>query len=188
MGVLIARAHGIDLRKVGSGNIGATNLFRALGAKWGLIGFALDTLKGLLPTLCCAWLGLHGWALGAPAVALVVGHCYSPYLRFAGGKGVATSLGVALALFWPAGLIPFLLWIGVTAVSRYVSLGSVVALPTAPVIAALLGASGPEVAAMAVAAVLCVVRHAENLERLVQGTENRLGRRKAPPSEEDTQP
>jgi glycerol-3-phosphate acyltransferase PlsY len=184
VGVLIARSQGVDLRKVGSGNIGATNLFRALGAKWGLIGFALDTLKGFIPVLACAKLGLTGWALGAAGLAAVVGHCFTPYLRFAGGKGVATSLGVAFALYWPAGLVPLLVWIAVTAVWRYVSLGSVVALPTAPVIAALLGAPGPLVAAMGAAAVLCVTRHISNLERLVKGTESRLGSRKSTPTEE----
>ena len=184
VGVLVARSRGVDLRSVGSGNIGATNLFRALGAKYGLLGFGLDTLKGFLPVFACATMGLTNWALGAAAVAAVVGHCYSPYLRFAGGKGVATSLGVALALYWPAGAFPFALWIAITAASRYVSLGSVIALPAAPVLAALLGCPGPLVAAMGVAAVLCVTRHVENLERLVKGTESRLGSRRKTATEE----
>jgi glycerol-3-phosphate acyltransferase PlsY len=122
IGLLIARSRGVDLRKIGSGNIGATNVFRALGAKLGLLSFALDVLKGFLPPLLAARaLGVTGWALGAAGMATVVGHCFSPYLRFAGGKGVATSLGIALALYWPAGAFPFALWIAITAVTRYVS-------------------------------------------------------------------
>jgi len=189
VGVLIARSRGVDLRKVGSGNIGATNLFRALGVRYGLLGFALDTLKGYLPVAVAgAALNLSGWALGATAIATVVGHCYSPYLRFSGGKGVATSLGIALALYWPAGAFPFALWITITAVTRYVSLGSVMALTAAPVLAALLGAPGPLVAAMGCATILCVTRHVENLERLLKGTENRFGSRKAAPMEEGGDP
>jgi len=179
VGILIARSRGVDLRKVGSGNIGATNLFRALGAKYGVLGFALDTLKGFVPvTLAGAVLHLAGWSLGAAALATVLGHCYSPYLRFTGGKGVATSLGIALALYWPAGAFPFALWITITAVTRYVSLGSVIALTAAPVLASLLGAPGPLVAAMGCATILCVTRHVENLERLLKGTESRFGGKK----------
>ena len=189
VGILIARSRGVDLRKVGSGNIGATNLFRALGVRYGLLGFALDTLKGFAPAMVAgAVLQLSGWALGAAAFAIVVGHCYSPYLRFAGGKGVATSLGIALALYWPAGAFPLGLWILITAVTRYVSLGSVIALPSAVVLAAALGAPGPLVAAMGGAAVLCVTRHVENLERLLKGTESRFGSKKPAPTEEGGTP
>ena len=184
VGILIARSRGVDLRKVGSGNIGATNLFRALGAKYGLLGFGLDTLKGFAPVMAAgAALHLEGWALGAAGLVTVVGHCYSPYLRFAGGKGVATSLGIALALYWPAGAFPFALWIAITAITRYVSLGSVIALTSAVVLASALGAPGPLVAAMGCATILCVARHVENLERLLKGTESRFGSRKPGPTE-----
>jgi glycerol-3-phosphate acyltransferase PlsY len=185
IGLLIAQSRGVDLRKIGSGNIGATNVFRALGAKLGLLSFALDVLKGFLPPLLAAKaLGVTGWALGAAGLATVVGHCFSPYLRFAGGKGVATSLGIALALYWPAGAFPFALWIVITALTRYVSLGSVIALTSAPVLAAVMGAPGPLVAAMGCATVLSVTRHVGNLERLLKGTESRFGSKGAAPARE----
>ncbi len=105
-GMLIAAAHGIDLRKVGSGNIGATNLSRALGRRWAYVCFVLDLAKGLLPTLAAGiWLdgiaGTNGLlAQLAVGCAAVTGHVFPVYLRFKGGKGVATSFGVALGL-WP---------------------------------------------------------------------------------------
>lgn len=176
VGVLLARSRGVDLRKVGSGNIGATNLFRALGLKYGLLGFALDTLKGLVPVaLCRSALSVSDRTLAVAGFAAVFGHCFSPYLRFRGGRGVATSLGIALALYWPAGALPFLAWLAVTASTRYVSLGSVIALVLAPLVGAALGASDPFVVALAAASILSIMRHVENIDRLVRGTENRLG-------------
>jgi glycerol-3-phosphate acyltransferase PlsY len=179
VGLLIARARGVDLRQVGSGNIGATNLFRAVGAKYGLLGFALDVLKGFVPALLASRpLHLTGWALGAVALAAVVGHCFSPYLRFSGGKGVAPSLGVVLALHWPAGVMGLAVWILVMLASRMVSLGSIIALIVAPVSAAAMGASGPEAWALAAGAILCIVLHHENIGRLLSGKEHRFGTRK----------
>ena len=105
-GMLIAAAHGIDLRKVGSGNIGATNLSRALGRRWAYVCFVLDLAKGLLPTLAAGiWLDGIAGANGllaqlAVGCAAITGHVFPVYLRFKGGKGVATSFGVALGL-WP---------------------------------------------------------------------------------------
>ena len=105
-GILIAAAHGIDLRKVGSGNIGATNLSRALGRRWAYVCFILDLAKGLLPTLAAGvWLGENGTTMAliaqlAVGCAAIIGHVFPVYLGFKGGKGVATSFGVALGL-WP---------------------------------------------------------------------------------------
>ncbi|MGQ9732161.1 MAG: glycerol-3-phosphate 1-O-acyltransferase PlsY, partial [Candidatus Zipacnadales bacterium] len=177
VGVLLARSRRIDLRKVGSGNIGATNVFRALGIKMGVLSFLLDTLKGFLPVMVAGRLiGLTDWVWGACAVATVIGHCFSPYLGLTGGKGVATSLGIALALFWPSGVIPFALWIVLLALTRYVSFASIVGLTAAPIVGAILGASDAVMVAMGCATILAVVRHHENIARLLAGTENRLGR------------
>jgi glycerol-3-phosphate acyltransferase PlsY len=188
---LIAKAvRGIDIREVGSGNVGATNVGRALGRKWGILVFALDVLKGFLPTL--AALLLHRCRIGEAELPLgvaltgfaaVAGHNWPIFLKFRGGKGMATSCGVFLALF-PLGLaIALGVWVVTTALTRYVSVGSMVAAAALLACALLLrpgpfGAGKFLTALAAVAAVLSVVRHRSNIARLVQGTENRIGRRR----------
>lgn len=197
-GVLLARSRGVDLRTVGSGNVGATNVGRALGAKWGYLCFALDVAKGLLPTLAAGWL-LRGNALGSafprPPLAAqgvwlgvglgcILGHVFSFYLRGRGGKGVATGLGVVLGVFpyftWP-GLVALGLWIVVTLASRYVSLGSITAaagfLPLFLAFNWPVGQLWPLAVFAAVMAALILARHRVNIVRLWRGTENRIGRR-----------
>jgi glycerol-3-phosphate acyltransferase PlsY len=194
-GVLIARSKGIDLRKHGSGNVGATNCGRVCGRKWGCLCFVLDVGKGLLPVLLVGWLvrptapakppGLMqqaGWLLtGCGAVA---GHVFSFWLRFRGGKGVATALGVVVGI-WPyftcAGLIALGVWVLVTLASRYVSLGSITAAVVfLPAFAALNWpptALWPMGAFAALMVALILVRHRSNIRRLLNGTENRIGRK-----------
>jgi len=121
---------GIDVRDFGSGNIGASNVWRTLGPVWGIVVFALDVCKGLGPTL----LARHqphapGWLPVAAGVAAVLGHNFSPFLRFKGGKGVATTLGVAFGLSWAAALVGFAVWGICLAVTRYISVASVVGVP-----------------------------------------------------------
>lgn len=144
-GMLIARARGVDLRQVGSGNVGATNVGRALGPRWFAIVFALDLCKGLLPTLASGWaagtLGTltvepgDAWPWLGTMAAAVLGHMYSPFLGFRGGKGVATGLGATLGVF-PALTIPALFAAGVFAVVfalwRYVSAASIAAALSLP--------------------------------------------------------
>ena len=191
-GYLIAKAvRGIDIREVGSGNVGATNVGRTLGRNWGMLVFLLDLLKGFLPTL--AALVLHGRSIGAPALpagaaltgfAAVAGHNWPIFLKFKGGKGMATSCGVFLAAF-PLGLLIALgVWVAATAITRYVSVGSMAAAAALLACTLLLGrdpfGAGRFLTALAaVAAVLSVVRHRSNLARLIQGTENRIGRKPA---------
>jgi len=137
-GYLMGRARGVDLRTRGSGNIGATNVARVLGRRWGLLCFALDVLKGLAPVLL-AGLVIAGRGASAPgparqgawlavAFGAIAGHVFPVWLRFRGGKGVATSLGVLLG-FYPyftfAGLAALAIWVAVVAVWRYVSLASI---------------------------------------------------------------
>ncbi len=198
-GVILARAHGVNLREVGSGNVGATNVARALGRKWGYLCFVLDVLKGFVPVMAAgvylrtlrgfpspphqaAWLGV--------GFGVIAGHVFSFYLRFRGGKGVASSLGVVLGMypyFTFVGLIALVLWIVVTLVSRYVSLGSVTAaaafVPLFVAIGWLMGwrpieRLWPLLIFAAAMVVLIVWRHRTNIVRLARGTENRIGSRK----------
>ncbi len=180
-GLLIARAYGIpDLRKLGSGNIGASNVLRTAGTKPAIACWLIDALKGAGPTLIAgSAIGMGGWWQVAAALAAICGHCFSPYLGFKGGRGVATSLGVILALDWRVGLIGFGIWIAIVAVTRYISLGSVAAMLCAiPLMWLFHGhqENGLQlVVAGAAVAILVTVRHAENIQRLINGTESKIG-------------
>jgi glycerol-3-phosphate acyltransferase PlsY len=194
-GLLIARAHGIDLRKIGSGNIGATNVSRALGKKWAYVCFVLDALKGLVPMLLAAGFGLveENASVGQLALwlgvgcAAILGHVFPVYLGFRGGKGVATSMGVVLGL-WPyytlSGLIVLGIWAIAMWIWRYVSLASLLAAVLFPVILTVLICLIPEwrfgnlwplyIAATGIP-LLVIARHAENIKRLLEGSEPKVG-------------
>ena len=189
--VLIGRARGVDIRRHGSGNPGATNLGRAAGKKWGLLCFGLDVGKGLGPTLAYGTL-LPAAALSGPdaarwvavGIAAVAGHMFSPLLGFRGGKGVATGLGAALGLFpvvtVPAGLA-FVAWFVTAKLSGYVGLASVVAAGLLPPLTAVSGwgfglggaATAVFTALTAVLSGLVIFRHRGNLARLRAGEEPR---------------
>ncbi|HYW53894.1 MAG TPA: glycerol-3-phosphate 1-O-acyltransferase PlsY [Dongiaceae bacterium] len=178
-GVLVSRAfYGTDIRRSGSGNIGAANALRTLGKRGAVAVLALDALKGFAPVLAFGALGgLEPAALAA--LAAVVGHCWSPFLSFKGGKGVATLLGAVIALWWPSGAAFGLVWIAAVVACGYASVGSMLAaLAMAPVLWFGLGPIG--FAYGAVAALIIVFRHRDNLDRLRRGTENRLNLLKAP--------
>ena len=173
---LLARARGVDLRTVGSGNIGATNAARALGMRWGAVALLLDAAKGTAAVALGARLGLAEPALVPVAAAAVLGHVFPCFLGFKGGKGVATAAGAFLALE-PAPLGLGLVAFGaVVAVTRYVSLGSLVAgLVVAGAVGATRGPSHPHTWLAAFAVVVLVVRHRENIARLRAGTEAKFG-------------
>jgi acyl phosphate:glycerol-3-phosphate acyltransferase len=179
-GYVVARAKGVDIFKAGSGNIGATNVSRVLGRKYGLLVFALDVLKGALPTaIMRALITEPAWAVAA-GLAAMLGHLFPIYLRFRGGKGVATGFGVVAVLLPVPAAIAFLVWLAVVASTRYVSLASIVAV-VALVAARLLGTQKPfSVAELPVTAfclatgLLVIVKHRANIRRLVQGKENRV--------------
>ena len=189
---LVARMRGVDIRTVGSGNVGATNVFRAVGKGWGILTFVLDAAKGLIPALvfpalAARWTGqpAHpalGLAYGAAAIA---GHNWPVFLGFKGGKGVPTSAGVLLGAAPAAVGIGLALWIVVFVAGRYVSVASIAA--AAAVAGAgwwLYAGEGPwRPAALSVLGVLAIVRHRSNLRRLAAGTEHRFsfGRRGSPP-------
>lgn len=194
-GLLIAKAHGKDLRSIGSGNIGATNVSRALGRKWAYFCFFLDVLKGLIPMLATMFIaGPEGvvqlllWL--AVGCASILGHIFPIYIKFKGGKGVSTSFGVALGL-WPyytvCVLVAFLVWAAVVLIWRYVSLASIAASITfiLSLIAAIILKPEWEFASLwpiliiAVAIpVMVIVRHRENIKRLLAGTESKIGQKK----------
>jgi glycerol-3-phosphate acyltransferase PlsY len=177
-GVLVSRAFfGTDLRHEGSGNIGAANALRTLGRRGAAAVLVLDALKGFAPTLAAALL-VGRLAAVAAGLAAVAGHCWSPFLGLRGGKGVATLFGTLFALWWPAGCAFAAVWIAAVAASGYASVASMLAtLAMAPVLWFGIGAPGLVYGLVATAFV--VVRHRENLERLRDGTENRLSLLKA---------
>lgn len=181
VGLLAGLAAGVDVRTVGSGNIGATNVMRAIGRLAGLAVFVADVLKGAGAVALCGALGVQGWLLAMAAVFVVTGHCFSPYLAFKGGKGVATTLGAFLALRPLPALVCLGVWVVVVVVSRYVSLGSMVAVGIAPMMFFIVAPTRDAHIAVILAALALLVigRHNDNLERLLRGTENRIGRRRS---------
>jgi len=177
-GLLAGLAKGVDVRKSGSGNIGATNVIRVVGVKMGLLVFVLDVLKGLAAVMICRALGAEGWVVVTAGLLAVIGHSFSPYLLFKGGKGVATALGVLIGLHPLTAGICCGLWVLLVVITRYVSLSSVAAVAAAPVsMYLLMPAPDNVVAAVAITPVILLIigRHAENIERLLNGTENRVG-------------
>ncbi len=179
-GLLIGRwVAGIDIRKVGSGNVGATNVGRAIGKGWFVLVFLLDAAKGAGPVLVLAPLAAGGGAGDllrvACAFAAVLGHVFSVWLKFQGGKGVATTAGAISAIAPLAGGLALAAFLGVFLLSRYVSLASMAA-AVAFVPLTYVGDPSPEVTAFAIAvAVLVLVRHRSNIARLRNGTEPKIG-------------
>lgn len=194
--LLLGKLKGVDIRKEGSGNVGATNVWRVLGRRWGVACFFMDMLKGFVPVLgaglIMGWVGDESLGLGqawqwlAVAMAAVLGHVYPLWLRFRGGKGVATGLGVLLG-FWPIltvpGLAAWATWVAMILSLRYVSLASMVAAVSIPVYLVVLhrwrGAHEslwPMLMVTCIMAALVIVRHRSNLVRLFDGTEPKVGR------------
>lgn len=189
-GYVIGRLNGLDIRRHGSGNIGATNVRRVLGRGWGIACFVLDFLKGLLPVLLIgAKLGdaLSLTAESGPILAAagaVAGHVWPVWLGFKGGKGVATTIGALLAVSWLAVVICVGTWVVVFFLTRYVSVASLCAaamLPVGHVIAVLSGVTrdptigSPSLGLLLLLAALIICRHRSNIQRLRAGTEYRFG-------------
>ncbi|MHC4913368.1 MAG: glycerol-3-phosphate 1-O-acyltransferase PlsY [Planctomycetota bacterium] len=191
-GLIIAMAHGKDLRTIGSGNIGATNLSRALGKKWAYLCFCLDVVKGLAPVLAATFIlssppavkDLFLWL--AVGCAAVLGHIFPVYVRFRGGKGVATSFGVALGL-WPyytiCSVFALAVWVSTVLIWRYISLASIAAsitFPIALVLAIMFKPSWdftnlwPLLTAATAIPLMVILRHRQNIKRLIEGTEGKV--------------
>jgi len=197
-GLLIAKAHGKDLRSVGSGNIGATNVSRALGRKWAYFCFVLDVLKGVVPMLVTLSLARDSstpsqtekvillWLWLAVGCGAILGHIFPIYVKFRGGKGVATSFGVALGL-WPYYTIcasfAIVIWVVAVLKWRYVSLASIaasVSFPLVLILAIILRQSWdlfslwPLLIAATAIPLMVIIRHRENVKRLLAGTESKI--------------
>jgi acyl phosphate:glycerol-3-phosphate acyltransferase len=172
-GLIVARVFfKTDIRAEGSGNIGAANAARTFGRGAGALVLVMDALKGFVPTVLAQDVGGLSLALLA-GFAAIVGHCYSPWMRFRGGKGVATELGVLFALAWPAALVFIGVWILAVLATGFASVGSLLAsLSTIGTLWLLLDARAAIYAACVVA--IIAWRHRENIQRLFEGRENRL--------------
>ena len=193
-GVFVARAYGVDIRKVGSGNIGMTNVARSVGGKAAAITFALDVLKGtvcvlisrfLLATFCFGgdWAQTmpqteFGWCASLVWMACVCGHVFSPYLGFHGGKGISVGLGAGLGLCWYVALLAFAVFLLVAIPSRYVSLGSICAAIALPVWAYVFNFTTQALIPTIAVAVMVIWSHRENIKRLRTGTENKFSLKK----------
>ncbi len=197
--LLIARAHGVDVRKVGSGNVGATNVLRSVGRAAGITALLLDALKGFLPAFLipyaiCKYTGVPTEPVIpiACAAAAICGHVWPVYLRFKGGKGIATSAGALIALAPSAVLVGLIGWIIILALSRYVSLASIMAAIIIPAVAWYLYSPAGILLPCSLTAIglLAIVRHRSNIKRLIQGNESKISLRKkvkpAQDSEETT--
>ncbi|HBA73254.1 MAG: acyl-phosphate glycerol 3-phosphate acyltransferase [Geobacteraceae bacterium GWC2_55_20] len=173
-GLLLGKAYGIDVRKEGSGNIGATNLYRTVGRKVGAMTLTGDCLKGLIPVLAVKYSSLPPDFAAWVGLAAFCGHVFSLFLKFKGGKGVATALGVFLALAPMAVAIAIAVFAAIMSSWRYVSLGSIAAAAIMPVAVALRGGNRALVTVTLIIAVIVILRHHENIRRLIAGTENRF--------------
>jgi acyl phosphate:glycerol-3-phosphate acyltransferase len=180
-GYLIAKSKGVDIRSVGSGNIGATNVIRAVGKTAGIVVFLLDVSKGLIPSLVAhhliqrpEWLGSQQEFAFIAGLTAVLGHCLSPFLGFKGGKGVATALGAMFGASPLVALTVFAIFLLSLAISRYVSLSSLIAACALPLFGWLYEDPPTLIGAYIVLAVLLFLRHRSNIKRLMDGTESKF--------------
>lgn len=173
-GVLLSKACGVDIRATGSGNIGATNVYRTLGRRVGIMTLIGDCLKGLAPVLTAKALGLELEWVAAVGVAAFLGHVYTVFLGFKGGKGVATALGVFLGAAPLAVLVAVVVFALVLWKWRYVSLASISAAAAMPLIVFFTIKSLPVVVMALFIAALVIYKHKENIQRLLAGTESRF--------------
>lgn len=178
--ILISKAvSGKDIRESGSGNAGATNMLRTMGKKYAVITLILDILKGVVAVLVAKLSVIGGgydWSIYAAGLAVIVGHCFPVFFGFKGGKGVATGFGVLLMWNWQTGLIVLVVALIIMAITRYVSLGSVIAAVLFAVIEGVkLRENIPALICVIVVAALLVWNHRANIVRLAKGEENKLG-------------
>lgn len=198
-GFLVGKAKGIDVRKTGSGNIGATNVTRALGKKIGVLVLIVDALKGFLacrlaPIIALQLAGLnpaaddplHERFAVVGGICAILGHNYTFWLKFKGGKGIATTGGALLALMPIVGLFCIATWIIFLTLSRYVSIASIAAAVAVPISAWALGRSNLMIGVALILGTLAIFKHRDNIRRLMAGTEQRIGGKKPKMSEQDS--
>lgn len=176
-GLLAGLVAGVDVRKVGSGNIGTANVLRGAG-KWAALATLLgDMLKGVIPVVLARVLTDNDWVVAIVALAAVAGHCWPIFLRFKGGKGVATGSGTAVGLAPVVGLGLFAFWWAVVLVSRYTSLGAIAVMAVSPFVFLLTGQPLPYILYTVLGGGLVLWRHRENAWALIKGTERKVGQR-----------
>ncbi len=173
-GLLLGKAYGIDVRKEGSGNIGATNLYRTVGRKVGIITLIGDCLKGLLPVVIVKFSALPPELTAWVGLAAFCGHVFSVFLKFRGGKGVATALGVFLALAPMAVALALILFAVMMYLWRYVSLGSITAAAVMPLAVFFTGGSRTVTMVTLIISLIVILRHHENIGRLLSGNERKF--------------
>ena len=191
-GFIIGKVNGIDIRKQGSCSTGATNVTRTVGKPWGLFCFFLDFLKGFLPVLCVETFipnlldipdNLCGITVILVVLAVVAGHIYPIYLKFKGGKGIATGTGALVAITPPAIICGLILWVIIFKISRYVSLASIMAAIAVAVLTIVFAANNfypiplPQQIFVVFLAIFAIYKHSSNIKRLLNGTENRFDKK-----------
>ena len=173
-GYILGSLAGVDVRKAGSGNVGATNVTRVVGKRYGIFTLVADIAKGFIPVVIALNLGLTSTATAFVGIAAFLGHLYPVFLRFQGGKGVATALGVFLGLAPWATLVLMVIFVLVILTTRVVSLSSMVAAASAPIAFWLLSYSPTLMGTSFFIALMIVLRHRGNIQRLLSGTEPRV--------------
>jgi glycerol-3-phosphate acyltransferase PlsY len=179
--ILVRVLRGEDIRKHGSGNIGTVNVLRVAGPAVAAIVLLVDVLKGLVPVLLALGAALAPWAVVSCGLAAIAGHNWSVFLGFRGGKGIATSFGVLAGLSVPAALVAAVVWIVTVAITRFASLGSLLAVVSVPITLRRLHSPPEYLAFGVIASLLAIYRHRANIQRLVAGTELRITDRVAKP-------
>ena len=176
--IIVKTLTGQDIRKVGSGSTGATNVKRVMGKKWFFIVMLLDALKGALPVILAKLFATAFTGIGllpvVAAVAVILGHSKSIFLNFTGGKSVASGVGTILALNWQVGLMIALIWGIITYASKYVSMGSIIALAVSPFLMWWCKAPAAYIGYCAMGAVYIIWLHRTNIQRLIKGEENKV--------------
>ncbi len=175
--LIVKHFKGEDIRKIGSGSTGATNVKRVMGKKWFFITLFLDMFKGMLPVLLAQHftVAFSDWGVlpVLAAVAVLLGHSKSIFLGFTGGKSVASGVGTILALNWIAAVVFGIVWVAITKTTKFVSLGSIIAIWSTPLTMFLTGSPIAYVAYAVVGAIYITYLHRENVQRLIKGVENK---------------
>ena len=174
-GVLVAKARGIDLQNVGSKNIGASNVFRSVGKLPALLTLLGDALKGTAVVMLCVFMIGRGFWESVIGIAVVLGHMYSIFLSFRGGKGVATGLGVLVVYSPFPAIILIIIWVLTALFTKYSSLAAITAFISLPVIFALVEDSKEKISFAIMLAFLIILKHRSNIKRLFEGTETKIG-------------
>ncbi|MGB9877251.1 MAG: glycerol-3-phosphate 1-O-acyltransferase PlsY [bacterium] len=168
---------GVDIRKIGSGNIGTTNVIRVAGPLWGIIVLVLDASKGLIPVLVAKSLSFTPLFIVLAGIFSILGHIFSPFVGLRGGRGVATGLGVVSGIAPQIALYLFLVWLVVVLITRYVSLASLTSAFLFPIFMAITHQDLPYFLISIVISILVIIRHKPNIERLLKGEEQKIGKR-----------